>query len=303
MANYTRNNTQKKVNTTTRIISIFNREGEDAGALQMGYWNNMATFAIAPMIPAKKGQDVSFDFENAPSVVVNAETMVTLNQGIDLLNKDILRAKKTDTARKIIYVSVECQVQGEVYRLEVGHGNEEREVEGYYIALAVLDKNDEEADVMVYQFDFEKGDRNQTLFIGTPGGKESAKAVGTQFKTFCSFVELSATFLNVGHAQGANINTDWKNSRVDYTLEIIKGLLESSIAGGGRSGGDGEGSGRRSGGFGSSRRRGAGRTRGGGEETSTGGRGRRQRTVKEETSTDIDDIENEMEDVDIDDME
>ena len=89
MAFNTNKGVSNKVNTTTKVMQIYNPNGEDAGTLTMGYWNTYATLKINPALePRQREQGKMYNYDVQASVVINAEAITTLYQGILKMEKD-----------------------------------------------------------------------------------------------------------------------------------------------------------------------------------------------------------------------
>jgi hypothetical protein len=302
-------NQNNKVNTTTKVVQMYNPAGEDAGTITLGYWNHYATIRINPALPDNQRQDGKmYNYDANASVVLNAETVIALSEGIAKLEA-LIKAKKN---------APPVAVRAAQYVVKVGQSSDYEGMEGdFYVGLFEVDNKGVATGSMFYPFVQHEGATENTLMFGwdEESGKHKALTTNTQWKAFKNFLNQAASELVSGGSHGALSQANIWISRLSGAVEVLKGMVETMSFGGGRgqggnSGGNSNGGFGGGGGFSSRRKRDinlGGNSGGDSNSNSGGGRsnsGGGRKKPQEEPIDDISDIENEMlEEIgDIDDM-
>lgn len=304
-----RRNNQEKINTTTRVIQMYNPQGEDAGTLTLGFWNNFISVRLNPALPEnQRGDGKMYDYDKGVSFVMNAETAITLNQGIALVEKHAKDKK-----------NLSASVRTGEYIVKVGYGDDYDGINGFYLGVFQVNEKGKATGSLFYPFQVQDATEN-TLLVGYDEDTGKAKkemAINTQWKAFKNFFKLAETELINGGAHGTTTTLNYWITAVRNALDVMKGLIEMTTLGGGRGGNNGGGNngggGGMSGGFNNRRRRdvnlggnsGGGNSGGGNSRSNSGGGGSRRGKATEQRADNVSDIEQEMMDEigDIDDME
>jgi hypothetical protein len=299
-------NQNNKINTTTKVVQMYNPSGEDAGTLTLGYWNTFATIRINPALPENQRQDGKvYNYDANASVILNAETAIALLEGVNKIEA-LIKAKKKAPA---------VAVRTQQFVVKVGRSDDYEGMDGdFYLGLFEVDNKGVATGSMFYPFVQHEGATESTLMFGwdEDTGNHKAVTLNTQWKAFKNFLEQASKDLISGGSHGSTSQLNIWISRLTTAIDVVKGMIETASFGGGRSQGNNQGGGNSGGGFGgggfSSRRKrdinlGGGSSSSDGGNSGRGNRGGRNK-AKEESIDDISDIENEMMDElnDIDDM-
>lgn len=300
-----KSNQSNKVNTTTKVVQMYNPTGDDAGTLTLGYWNTYATFKINPALePAKRVQGKMYNYDVTASAIANAEVVTTLYRGVLLVEAQAKKGAAQSVA-----------VRAGQYIIKVGPSSDyEGMIGDYYLAIFEVDANGTPTGSIFYPFAAQDSD-DDILLLGWDEntGESSARSVNSQWTMFKNFLKQASEELVSGGAHGALSQTNIWITRLGNSLEVIKSLIEMlTVSGGAKSTGEQRSTSGFGGGFGMGRTRNMG-------SASTGVGGRRSmnnRTAsaapeevttipQEELVDSITDIENEINaelEVDIDDL-
>lgn len=298
-------NQNNKINTTTKVIQMYNPVGDDAGTLTLGFWNQYATIRINPALAKNQQQDGKmYNYDQSASMILGAETIIALNQGIAVMESQIKNKKN------VLPVAVRSQN----YVLKVGAGGEYEGIDDFYLSIFEVDQSGKATGSMFYPFVAQEGATDNTIMFSwnEDTGKHKPKLVNTQWKAFKTFLKKAEEDLVTAGSHGSTTQLNIWISKLSSAIDVIKGMVEvASFGGKGSGGGNNQGGGNSgSGGMGFSTRRKRNVNLGGGsgdEGNSGGGGGSRnqKRGAKEEKVDNLSDIENEMMDEvgDIEDMD
>lgn len=299
--NNSKSNSSNKVNTTTKVIQMYNSNGEDAGTLTLGFWNTYATLKINPALePRQREQGKMYNYDVQASVVVNAEALTTLYQGILKMEKEV--ASK-GTAQSVA-------IKAGQYVVKVGLCTDYEGMDGkYYLGLFEVDNKNVATGSMFYVFTAQDQPDNTLMFDWNEetGESDSNRVLNSQWIMFKNFIKMSVEQLVSGGAHGSLCQTNIWISKVTNALDVMRNLIDMIAAGKGGSASVGEP--RSAGGFGAGF--GSGRKRNSSSSSSAPTRKSRvSQVIQEEVVDNVDDILKEFggstefdpNDVDIDDL-
>lgn len=308
-----KSNQNNKVNTTTKVVQMYNPNGDDAGTLTLGYWNNYATMKINPALePAKRTQGKVYNYDVNASVILNAEVITTLYRGV-LTMESRVKAKQEGVPS--------VAVRAGQYIIKVGLSSDyEGMIGDYYLAFFELDNAGHPTGSIFYPFAAQDSDDDFLLFgwDEQTGSASTTIPVNSQWQMFKNFLKQASEELVSGGAHGALSQTNIWITRLTNSLDVIKSLIEMLTVSGSKSVGEQRNPNGFAGGSsfgGRTRNMGSASTVGGGRRTSINNRVAPTQTVapeevvntapKEEVIDSILDIENELNaelEVDIDDL-
>lgn len=292
------NSNSDKINTTTRVVQMYNPDGEDAGTLSLGFWNQLVSFRINPALdPDKRTDGKMYDYDSGVSVVMNAEALTTLSKGIAQVEKYAKEKKNFSAA-----------VRTNEYVVKIGYGNEYEGIDGYFLAIFQVNDAGVANGSLFYPFYAQDHNDNKLLinYDENKGKAQKTVAVNSQWAALKAFVKLGTDTLVNGGAHGSTTMLNYWITAMRNALDVVKGLVEVTTLGRGSSGG-GNGGGRSGGGNGGmtggyNGRRSRNIDLGGGDSSSSGG-GRRSSgaaagggggTKRSQKADGPSDIENEM---------
>lgn len=227
MAFNNRNNTTRnKINTTTRLIQLYNdNAGEDSSTVTFGLWNNYATININPMLPKSEQVDGKiFNYEQTASTLLSVDDLVQIQTGIKLLERDD-KAEKEGKARKVNSIAIRNQN----IVVKIGGAGEYDGIESKYLALFSIDENDNINGNAFYIFDSPKN--GLMLNYNEDDNSFKNRNINTQWEEFKCFVDYCVRNLLDGGAHGANKTINYQCSKLGNLLETTKALIENIISG------------------------------------------------------------------------
>ncbi len=228
MAFNSKRNNAKKLNTTTRVLQVYNDAvGDDSSTMSLGYWNDMVSININPILPSSERTDGKiYNYEKTASCLLNIDNIIQLKKGIELLERDIANEKKTGK-RKVTSVAVKARN----VVVKIGQTDEYDGMDYNSNYLALFSLTDEgEVDGNAFYI-FGKPEDGLLLNFDEDEGSYKTKTINTSWEAFKSFINYSYDTVINGSVQGVNKNINYHMNRVTEVLETIKALVENMLGG------------------------------------------------------------------------
>lgn len=249
MAFNSNKNTRNKVNTTTKIIQLYNETaGEDSGTMSLGFWNNYATININPILPKSEQVDGKvFNYDKTASTLLSVDNLFQIQTGIRLLERDD-KLEKDGKSRKIN--SIASKSNNVV--IKIGGAGEYDGIDSKYIALFSLNDNNTVDGSAFYVFTAPES--GLLLNYNEDNNSSKNRTVNTQWEQFKTFIDYAVTNLINGGSHGSNKDVDYQCSKIGSISETTKALVENLMGNSGSSNSN-SGSKNSNSGFAGSRRR------------------------------------------------
>lgn len=216
-----RSNSSNRVNTSTKVVQMYNLNGEDAGSLTLGFWNTYATFKINPALePSKRVDGKVINYDVDASVVANAEVCTSLYRGI----KEVVLGNEEHHS---------IAVRAGNFMIKVGHADEYGMQGQYYIGLFEVDQNEIQTGGAFYVF--EAGSTSDSTLLIDWNEDEGSVAeemhMESQWEMFMNFLDLATDDLVSGGSHGSLAQLRTELAKMMTTIEATKTILELSVSG------------------------------------------------------------------------
>ena len=225
------NNNRNKINTTTRMLKLYNQEvDDDSSVLSLGYWNEYVSFSINPILPpSERSGGKIYNYEKQASALINFEGLLQLQMGIKLLEAGKYSSIAVRTTTNIVikiaeageYENINCR------SISLWSYTEDGTVEGNAFFLFSKPKDS----YLMLNYDEENVHYKKKTII-------------TTWEMFKRFINYSVDHVILGGSHGTNSYMNFKLNPIENILNTIKSLVETIINNRGGSVGGSSGSSR-----------------------------------------------------------
>ena len=213
---------QNRVNTTSKVVQLYNAMGEDASTLTLGFWNGYATIKINPALPANMRQEGKvYDYDTTASIMLNAEQVYSLYRAIEKFEED-------PNMSYSLHINQYVAKVGPCFHYEGMEGT-------YYLGLFEVDQQGVQTGSLFFVFD---SAQDPTNIVSIDWDENSGNNSGSvyfepQWNVFKLFLKRASDELILGGSHGSLMQTNILMSKLNNSIDLIKSLIETMIKGGG----------------------------------------------------------------------
>lgn len=212
---------QKSNNVSTKGLQFYNSVStEDKSTMILGYWNDMVSIKIHPMLEGNVRQQgkPNYDYNGGLSTVLGFKSVEKILEGIKLIeNGDIPCVSEIGSLNTVI---------------KIGNGTEYGEDFGWYVAILEVDENYVSTNGYFYIFNHDsKGDVLLGDYDEQTGNFEKI-VINTEFKVFKKFLESSMHVFTKSIAHSSLHRIKYIFDEIATAIAVTKGMIEATFAGG-----------------------------------------------------------------------
>lgn len=218
-----KSNQNTRVNTTSKVIQLYNQNGNDAGTLTLGFWNDFVSLKINPILePSKRLNNQVYNYDLTASVVLKAESLKSLVMGIK---------------EHVLPGTSSVAVNAGQYMIKVGRTSEYEDMSGeFYLGLFEVNAEYVQTGGLFYTFEVGASTDDTVLLNWDENtGVATDASYNTQWEIFMDFLDLATRNVISGGSHGSLCQVNNGLSKLSGVMETMKALVEMLVTGRGGS--------------------------------------------------------------------